>query len=139
MWVSALSGLPDKIRDPRAKTRLDHIVPSVDAPRPIDNLLRTAITQRRRIRFWYDGKERIAEPHDYGVQNGKLRLLAYQVGGQSNSGALPAWRLVDVSGMSGLEILDRTFTGNRPAPSGRRHHWDQLFLRVSPQDDDKES
>lgn len=106
----------------------------MEAPQPIDNLLRTAITQRRRIRFWYDGKERIAEPHDYGVQKGKLRLLAYQVGGQSNSGALPAWRLLDVSGITGLEILDRTFAGNRPAPSGRRHLWDQLFLRVSSQD-----
>ena len=109
--------------------RADHIVPIVEAPQLIDSLLRTAITQRRQIRFWYDGKERIAEPHDYGIQNGRPRLLAYQIAGQSNSGRLPAWRLVDVASMTRLEILDRTFPGGRPA-SGRRHKWDQLFIRV---------
>jgi len=102
----------------------------VDAPQSIDQLIRAAITDRRLIRFWYNGQERIAEPHDYGIQNGKPRLLAYQVGGQSNSRPLPAWRLVNVSGMTQLEVLQRTFAGNRPAPSGRRHKWDILFIRV---------
>jgi hypothetical protein len=96
----------------------------------IDELLRAAITQRRQIRFCYGGTERIAEPHDYGIQNGKTRLLAYQIGGRSNSGHLPAWRLVDVDGMTQLEVLEKTFSGNRPALSGRRHQWEQLFIRV---------
>jgi len=102
----------------------------VEASPSIDELLRAAITQRRQIRFWYGGKERIAEPHDYGVHKGKARLLAYQVGGQSTSGPLPAWRLVDISGMTQLEVLEKTFPGNRPAPSGRRHNWERLFIRV---------
>jgi hypothetical protein len=102
----------------------------VEAPQSIDELLRAAITQRRQIRFWYGGTERIAEPHDYGIQNGKARLLAYQIGGRSNSGRLPAWRLVDVDAMTQLEVLEKTFRGNRPAASGRRHQWEQLFLRV---------
>lgn len=96
----------------------------------LDELLRTAISQRRQIRFWYQGKERVAEPHDYGVQNGTVRLLVYQVGGQTNSGHVPAWRLIDVSTMTELEILDRTFPGNRPTPSGKHHRWDQILLRV---------
>src|SRR5262245_29426732 len=103
----------------------------MEAPQSIDNLLRAAITQRRQIRFLYHGRERIAEPHDYGIQNGRLRLLAYQIGGQSKSGTLPAWRLIDVSGMSNLEILPGTFPGNRLPPSGHHHKWDQLLLRVS--------
>ena len=103
----------------------------MEVPHSIDELLRSAITQRRQIRFWYSGTERVAEPHDYGMQGGKARLLAYQTGGRSNSGPLPAWRLVDVSGITQLEVLEKTFTGNRPAPSGRRHHWDQLFIRVA--------
>jgi hypothetical protein len=103
----------------------------VEAPQSVDELLRAAITQKRKIRFWYGGTERIAEPHDYGIQNGKVRLLAYQTSGRSRSGPLPAWRLVDVSEMTELELLEKTFLGNRPAPSGRRHQWDQLFLRVS--------
>lgn len=102
----------------------------MEAPQSIDELLRAAITQKRQIRFWYHGTERVAEPHDYGIQNGKARLLAYQTGGRSNSGPLPAWRLVDVSGMTQMELLEKTFSGNRPAPSGRRQQWEQLFIRV---------
>jgi hypothetical protein len=125
-----MSDLPDKIATLRTKTGRDHIVLIVEAPQPTDNLLRIAITQRRKIRFWYDGKERIAEPHDYGIQGGKMRLLAYQTGGQSKSGHLPNWRWIDVSRIKDLEILNETFAGNRPAPSGHHHKWDQLLLRV---------
>jgi hypothetical protein len=124
-------GLRYKITDLRKPARQDHIVPIVELPQPLDNLLRIAITQRRKIRFWYAGKERIAEPHDYGVQKGQLRLLAYQVAGQSSSGRLPNWRWIDVSRIKDLEVLDQTFDGNRPAPSGQHHRWDELLLRVS--------
>jgi hypothetical protein len=100
-------------------------------PGHIDKSLRIAISERRKIRFWYDGKERIAEPHDYGIQRGKGRLLAYQTGGQSSSGHLPNWRWIDVSRIKDLEVLDEIFAGNRPAPSGQHHKWDQLLLRVN--------
>ena len=102
----------------------------MEASQSIDELLRAAIAQKRQIRFWYHGAERVAEPHDYGIQSGKARLLAYQTGGRSNSGRLPAWRLVDVDGMTQLEVLEKTFPGNRTTPSGRRHQWEKLFLRV---------
>jgi hypothetical protein len=102
----------------------------VEVPEPIDNLLRVAITQRRKIRFWYNGKERIAEPHDYGIQDGKTRLLVYQTGGQSSSGRLPNWRWIDASRIRDLEVLNQTFAGSRPAPSGSHQKWDQLLLRV---------
>jgi hypothetical protein len=93
-------------------------------------LIWTSIEERRHVRFLYDGKERVSEPHDYGIQKGRVRLLLYQFAGESNSGRLPAWRLVDVAGMSELEVLDTTFPGNRPAPSGQHHKWDQIFIRV---------
>jgi len=105
----------------------------------LSQLITTAISSRRRVRFWYSGKERIAEPHDYGVQNGKTRLLVYQIGGQSSSGKLPAWRLVDLSGISNLEILDRTFAGNRRTPSGKHQQWDEIFIRVGEKPDDENS
>ena len=60
----------------------------------IHNSIQKAIHEKRLIRFLYDDKERIAEPHDYGVQKGSVRLLSYQVGGKSNSGRLPAWRSI---------------------------------------------
>lgn len=103
-------------------------------PPETDTLLRQAIAERRLIRFKYHGKWRISEPHDYGVQNGAVRLLCYQVGGQSNTGSLPAWRWIDVGGISELEILDKAFRGNRVAPSGQHHRWDRLFARVAPRD-----
>ncbi len=89
-----------------------------------------AIQQKRQIRFVFDDKERIAEPHDYGVQNGMIRLLAWQTDGQS-SGRIPGWRWFEVERISGITLLERTFPGNRPAPSGRHHQWDVLYARVS--------
>jgi hypothetical protein len=63
----------------------------------LDSLFRTAIESKRLIQFKYKGSERIAEPHDYGIQNGKVRLLCWQVGGKSK-GRLPGWRLADETG-----------------------------------------
>src|SRR5579859_7844762 len=97
----------------------------------LDDLLRAAIENKRLIRFEYKGNERVAEPHDYGVQNGTIRLLCWQVGGKSN-GRIPGWRLVDVDRMEGCEILDRVFEGNREVQRGQHHSWDEVFIRVAP-------
>jgi hypothetical protein len=97
----------------------------------LDHLLYAAIENKRLIRFKYKGKERVAEPHDYGVQNGIVRLFCWQVSGKSN-GRIPGWRLIDVEGMEGSEMLDRVFDGNREVPSGQHHRWDEIFIRVGP-------
>jgi hypothetical protein len=103
----------------------------VNNPKPvIHNQLVEAINTRHQISFAYQGKPRVAEPHDYGMQNGQARLLSYQTGGQSGSGRLPDWRWFDVAKMSDFKVLDEPFPGNRPAPSGRHHEWDKLFARV---------
>src|SRR5579871_123448 len=97
----------------------------------IDELLRTAISQRRLIRLKYHGKERIVEPHDYGIHKGSAKLLAYQVGG-SSSGPLPNWRWFEIALISDLSLLDQTFPGGRPPESGNHHNWEKLFIRVKP-------
>ncbi|HEY1799691.1 MAG TPA: hypothetical protein VGG46_02055 [Terriglobales bacterium] len=97
----------------------------------IDRLIRQAIREKRLMRFIYTGKVRVVEPHDYGVQNGKLRLLSYQIGGESNSGALPAWRWIDVGNMSEVSIEDTTFKGSRGPDSMQHHKWDELYARVA--------
>lgn len=94
-----------------------------------DILLRKSIRTKHLVRFAYEGQERVAEPHDYGIQNGIARLFCYQVGGRS-SGSLPGWRMVDVSGIKDYEILVRRFAGNRAAPSSQHLHWDKIFVRV---------
>lgn len=57
----------------------------------VDELLRTAIQQKRLLQVTYQGKPRIIEPHDYGVHNGTVKLLGYQLSGASR-GPLPNWR-----------------------------------------------
>jgi histidyl-tRNA synthetase len=98
----------------------------------IDELLVKAISGKNLIRFKYQGAMRMAEPHDYGIQNGAVRLLSYQIGGGSNSGRLPGWRLIEVLEISDLEILKETFVGSRSAAFSTQHHeWDELFARVA--------
>jgi len=93
-------------------------------------LLLKAISERKLIAFQYHGKNRLAEPQDYGIQRGARRLLSYQLAGESTTGGLPDWRLVEVADMATLAITDRKFAGNRPAPTGQHYKWDILFARV---------
>jgi len=83
-----------------------------------DKLLRAAIEQKRLIQLVYKGKPRVVEPHDYGIHNGSLKLLSYQVGGAS-SGRLPNWRWMEVNSISDVRLLNRTFPGGRPGPAGK--------------------
>ena len=96
------------------------------------DLLIQAIKEKRLIRFLYNGKRRIAEPHDYGIQKGSTKLLSYQIGGESTTGGLPDWRSVDVPKISKLELLEEHFAGNREVPSGQHRGWETVFARVSP-------
>lgn len=89
-----------------------------------DQRLLAAIGQRRLIGLCYHGTVRVAEPHDYGIQNGHQKLLAYQLEPVVN------WRSFDVEKISDLRLLEETFSGSRFAPSGRHQQWDVLFARV---------
>lgn len=100
----------------------------------IDEVLRAAIKQKRLVELVYKEKTRIVEPHDYGVHNGSVKLLSYQVGGAS-SGRLPNWRWIEVNSIADIHLLNRSFLGGRPSPSGKHHGWDRLFLRVEPTED----
>jgi hypothetical protein len=78
-----------------------------------------AIKQRRMMRLLYHGKVHIIEPHDHGILNGSVQLLAWQVAGAS-SRPLPNWLLMKVDEMVDLTMLTDTFPGGRPTGSGRR-------------------
>ena len=92
-------------------------------------LLRFAIANKRLIRFVYNSKLRIAEPHDYGVKTGVPKLLAYQVSGQSTS-VVRGWKLLDISKIEDLVVLERTFGGTRVKPDQHHLQWDEVFVRV---------
>jgi hypothetical protein len=102
----------------------------MDVSKEVDKALRAAIAGRRLVNFSYQGRPRKAEPHDYGINKGKVRLFCYQVSGESRSGKLPDWRLLEVPDISGLEITDESFPGPRNV-SGAHIEWDELFASVS--------
>lgn len=105
---------------------------STQYPRDVDRILRQAIRERRLIRFWLDGHERIAEPHDYGLRRDAVHILVYQVRGGSKSGGIPDWRLVRLARATDFELLDERFEGGREVPSGDRTAWERVYLRVEP-------
>jgi hypothetical protein len=107
------------------------IDPPADPGSSVDALLRSAIETLRVISFVLDGRPRVAEPHDYGIIDGDVRLLFYQVGGESRSGAPLGWRLSSIAKISQLKVLDRTFPGPRTISSGRHRRWDALIASVS--------
>jgi hypothetical protein len=69
-----------------------------------------AIEQRRMIRLVYHNKVRIVEPHDYGILNGSVQLLAYQIGG-SCSRPLPNWLLIKTAEIDEIQLLDQALSG----------------------------
>jgi hypothetical protein len=97
--------------------------------RSTDRLLRTAIHERRLISFTLHDCHRRAEPHDYGVVKGVVKLLFYQVGGRSQSGRPLGWRWAVLSEMTDVRILVEQFVGPREAE--RHVAWDELFASVS--------
>src|SRR3954471_21836800 len=99
-----------------------------------DPVLWRAIEERRMIRLLYHRRLRIVEPHDHGILNGSVQLLAYQVDGAS-SRPLPNWILMKLDEIYDIDLLDRTFPGGRPTSSGNHIKWDKLFIRVKPADD----
>ena len=73
-----------------------------------DPVLWRAIEERRMIRLLYHRRLRIVEPHDHGILNGSVQLLAYQVGG-SSSRPLPNWLLMKTDTIAELELLEQAF------------------------------
>ena len=75
------------------------------------------------MRLHYQEKEKTVEPHDYGIQKGVVRLLAF-----SNCWfqSRPTSELAVVGQRQNFDVqlFDQTFPGGRPS---RKHHtWDEL-------------
>ena len=91
-----------------------------------------SIMEKRLIRFNYEGKIRIVQPHAYGIhkETNNEVLRAYQVGGYSTSGNIPGWRLYVVSKISNIEITDVIF--ENPAPKYRKNdsEMSRIFCQI---------
>jgi len=96
----------------------------------LEQTIINAITNKHLLKFNYHEYERIVEPHVYGVKDGKEALLVFQVSGGSSSGGLPEWRRMFLDEISDLEILEESFPGQRPTPSGKHSSFDTTIQVV---------
>lgn len=82
-----------------------------------------AIQSKVVLQFWYNGSQRMAEPHCYGIDTkGHEALRAYQIE--------KGWRLFHVSDITGLSKTDQKFLGPRPQYSRNDSHMKQIFAQL---------
>lgn len=93
--------------------------------------IRFAIANRRLVEFRYSGTTRIAEPHDYGIQNGRERVLVFQRRGPARPSHKPiGWRLLEVSKIEGLTVLADAFKGSRGQSRSAHYEWEVIYAQV---------
>lgn len=105
---------------------------TAERTKSVDEQLRFAIAHKRLIQLSYHGRQRVAEPHDYGVRKGITKLLIYQIqlsGARSKD--VTGWRLLDASKIERYSVLEETFPGSRGRSDQRHHLWDVLYARVT--------
>jgi hypothetical protein len=97
----------------------------------MNTLICDAIGARRLIRFIYDGYERVAEPHLYGVSTANHEVVsAYLVGGWSASEGAPGWRKYLVHEMHDIHALAESFAAPRPGYNPEDRQMRQVFCRL---------
>jgi hypothetical protein len=104
----------------------------IPVAKPLNDDLVRAIADKRLVEFVYKtDRTRIVEPHDYGIRGAVERLLGFQVGGASRSGASRGWKDFDVAQIRQLRVLERRFAGTRADSAQQHRTWDVLFARVT--------
>jgi len=96
-----------------------------------------AIAARRRLRFVYEGYERVVEPHVYGVNTQDHEMVsAWLVAGWSASTPEPGWRNYLVGDMADVQVLSTPFeAGARPGYNPDDPAFRQVFCRLEPEAD----
>jgi hypothetical protein len=76
-------------------------------------LIRSAMTNKQLVDFFYEGQYVLGEPQIYGIMVNEIHLLIYQLSGQNNSEYLPKWRDTRAENISNLRLLRYHFQGRR--------------------------
>ena len=98
---------------------------------PFDRELRAAIANRNLLHLTYNDAARIVEPHDYGVLNGEVKLLAFQLRSlDKRPSGFRVWRLFELPKVTACTVSSETFAGSRVDSRQRHHAWDILYARV---------
>lgn len=87
-----------------------------------------AIRKRQVLKLWYDGGERIVEPHRVGYgSNGNAKLSCYQTSGFSRSGNHEGWKPFLLAKIRNCEPTGDSFEGVR---DGYNKEHDRAIPRV---------
>ena len=98
----------------------------------IDGQLRLAIASKRLLELSYKGIARLVEPHEYGVQKGKVQLLVDQLRATRSAPgkSVIGWRLFEVSQIERCVVMEEAFKGSRGRSDQNHNVWDVLYVRV---------
>lgn len=97
----------------------------------MNEIICNAIQARRRLRFIYDGYERIVEPHLYGITTASNEAVrCWLVAGWSESEAAPGWRTYLVREMHDVHALAQGFDAPREGYVADDHQMRQVFCRL---------
>ena len=90
-----------------------------------------AIKQRRVVSVFYDGHDRLVEPHVYGINStGHEAVSCYQIGVSSRSGKPEGWKELWISKLGAVTLTERTFSPRTsPSPWGDKP-MRQVFAQV---------
>ena len=90
-----------------------------------------AILDHRVVEFGYQGYRRTVEPYLLGLHEaGEPLLLGIQTSGASRSGEIPGWRAFITTGIDGVELTDRSFSGPPPDFNPYGHSMLEIFARA---------
>mgnify|MGYP006431148283 CR=1 FL=1 len=83
--------------------------------RTVRELLCQAIENRRVVTFQYHWHFREVEPYYLGTHQEEQELMVrtFQIGGESESGGLPDWRLFRLGRITDLSVTDESFEPRR--------------------------
>lgn len=104
--------------------------------------LEAALRQRRPVLVGYHARQRLVCPHALGWKNDRPMLLAYQSGGETTMGTLPAdprkrWRCLFIDEIDFVGAADATSawgTADNYNPSHPFHVIDSVTVAITPGD-----
>ena len=104
--------------------------------------LEAALRQRHPVLVGYHDRQRLVCPHALGWKNDRPMLLAYQTGGETTTGALPAdprkrWRCLFVDEVDSVVAADEASawgTANNYNPSHPFNAIDEVTVAITPGD-----
>ncbi|EHO40348.1 hypothetical protein Calab_0709 [Caldithrix abyssi DSM 13497] len=97
----------------------------------MNNIICSAISSRKILRFYYNGGYITVEPYCHGIgRTGNELLRAFQIGGYSESGNPVHWKLFSVNKISNISITDEEFPGYRPEYNPKDPAMDKIYCCV---------